>query len=1090
MKKILSIFLITLLIFTSLPVVYATDSGNASIEDMSSVSAENGLGKIIENLTEAENEDEYANSGYSISDMTFDDITANVTVNVPTECTLVVAIYDENTSELISSATKKLSASVYSEDYRKDIISLDMNMLVMPEHFLAKAFLLDENNNALCKNYTCRTYTTQFEIFMETTPADFEGKEIITMDDNCDDFGVLVDGAVAAEKSDIMTYTYDNGVYTFYNATDEVKNLKVDDIFYYQLSEEIGDFLLIKVLTIDVDGTTVSITEDDEIALGDAFQFIRVDEDADFSDIELTEENLGSALSVQSKEKQARLMSPRAEVDVSKETTFSSTLDVSFPNSKEENKEAWEKGWGIKGSIGYSLSASITLYYDVRSGDDFYEFSTKLTHDVSFNVSFVGKIESNPNYFRIKFPTIPVGVFNLDISVYPVLSAEFSMTFGGTIEIYNNVSFADGSGLTKTNETKWFGGEPTLGETEIEFKLGIGVDFDIGFKKGKKDVEGLSKLHASLSAGFEGGIKANFKPSLIGVLVDKHHNCAFCLEGSISAFLSGKATLKFKIIHENLKWSWDAISLTGTWTVGNCYFSMSNKGVKFGLGTCPYISHEVTITVYDQNGNPVKDAVVSTTTGYCDSDGDKKFKETSMKTDEDGQVVFYFAKGKHQVIAQKNNVGIIKDDFEIIAEPKEIVLILFNANEYNGHYYKVYDFGMSWSEANNYCKSLGGHLVTITSSSENSFVYSIIKNNKKTVYWLGGYLDGSWKWVTGEGFSYSRWGYYKPDNLTGEEIYLQMYRIVVNNNSASTWNDERPNGDPEIESSYSLTNTGFVCEWETIPSNTQVKSYRMTSRNEVEEPIEETIIDGTTASRNDALKGAEYVAVAVKNEFAEDLFANDNLIYIDQKTAESSTVSFDLVIPDGVENYAVKIFGVSHSHTSGEEVKENVVDSTCSKPGSYESVTYCTVCGEELSRDKVESPTLPHNYSTTVTAPSCTAQGYTTYICACGDSYVSDYVKALDHSYTAKTTAPTCIENGKTVYSCACGDTYTETIKATGHIFEDGESKCTNCDYDKAEGCSCNCHKNGIAKFFFNFILFFQKLFKANKICKCGINHY
>lgn len=41
-----------------------------------------------------------------------------------------------------------------------------------------------------------------------------------------------------------------------------------------------------------------------------------------------------------------------------------------------------------------------------------------------------------------------------------------------------------------------------------------------------------------------------------------------------------------------------------------------------------------------------------------------------------------------------------------------------------------------------------------------------------------------------------------------------------------------------------------------------------------------------------------------------------------------------------------------------------------------------------------------------------------------------------------------------------------------------------------SDNCSCNCHKNGIAKFFFKFILFFQKLFKANKTCKCGINHY
>ena len=39
-----------------------------------------------------------------------------------------------------------------------------------------------------------------------------------------------------------------------------------------------------------------------------------------------------------------------------------------------------------------------------------------------------------------------------------------------------------------------------------------------------------------------------------------------------------------------------------------------------------------------------------------------------------------------------------------------------------------------------------------------------------------------------------------------------------------------------------------------------------------------------------------------------------------------------------------------------------------------------------------------HNYVATVTEPTCTAQGYTTYTCACGDSYVSDYVDAKGHS--------------------------------------------------------------------------------------------
>ena len=41
-----------------------------------------------------------------------------------------------------------------------------------------------------------------------------------------------------------------------------------------------------------------------------------------------------------------------------------------------------------------------------------------------------------------------------------------------------------------------------------------------------------------------------------------------------------------------------------------------------------------------------------------------------------------------------------------------------------------------------------------------------------------------------------------------------------------------------------------------------------------------------------------------------------------------------------------------------------------------------------------------------------------------------------------------------------------------------------------SQNCSCACHKKGIVKFFFKIKLFFQKIFKKNKLCKCGVNHY
>lgn len=38
-----------------------------------------------------------------------------------------------------------------------------------------------------------------------------------------------------------------------------------------------------------------------------------------------------------------------------------------------------------------------------------------------------------------------------------------------------------------------------------------------------------------------------------------------------------------------------------------------------------------------------------------------------------------------------------------------------------------------------------------------------------------------------------------------------------------------------------------------------------------------------------------------------------------------------------------------------------------------------------------------HSYTFCVTAPTCTEDGFTTYVCACGDSYISDYTHATGH---------------------------------------------------------------------------------------------
>ena len=69
-------------------------------------------------------------------------------------------------------------------------------------------------------------------------------------------------------------------------------------------------------------------------------------------------------------------------------------------------------------------------------------------------------------------------------------------------------------------------------------------------------------------------------------------------------------------------------------------------------------------------------------------------------------------------------------------------------------------------------------------------------------------------------------------------------------------------------------------------------------------------------------------------------------------------------------------------------------------------------------------------------------------------------------------------------------------IAATGHVDGNNDNVCDSCKgqlgnvvVEKEDGCIC--HKDsGFMKFMYKFLLFFWKLFKINKTCLCGAEHY
>jgi hypothetical protein len=144
----------------------------------------------------------------------------------------------------------------------------------------------------------------------------------------------------------------------------------------------------------------------------------------------------------------------------------------------------------------------------------------------------------------------------------------------------------------------------------------------------------------------------------------------------------------------------------------------------------------------------------------------------------------------------------------------------------NGHCYEaVLAPGLSWYDAKAACEARGGHLVTITSATENAFVFRLVSGINAFWYldnygnglgpWLGGYQesgsqepDGGWKWVTAEPFVYTNWEADQPDNVHGSTLNQDRLRFFKKSGLiGDRWDDSE--GYNPVEHRL-----GYICEYE------------------------------------------------------------------------------------------------------------------------------------------------------------------------------------------------------------------------------------------------------------------------------------
>ena len=169
-------------------------------------------------------------------------------------------------------------------------------------------------------------------------------------------------------------------------------------------------------------------------------------------------------------------------------------------------------------------------------------------------------------------------------------------------------------------------------------------------------------------------------------------------------------------------------------------------------------------------------------------------------------------------------------------------------------------------------------------------------------------------------------------------------------------------------------------------------------------------------------------------------------------TAGESTFTASFKNPAFTMQIKTAAVPANEDHEAGEAVRENVVEATCLKEGSYDEVTYCSRCKKEISRHTVTIPLAGHTPAAAVvenaTPNMCTAGGTyeeVVYCSVCGAELTRETKKREAPGHTPSAAVrenviePTCTAEGsyEEVIRCSvCGEELsreTKALPAAGH---------------------------------------------------------
>lgn len=570
-KRILASMLVLALLIAMLPAtVQATEGSQTTVENNSvTVEGTNGFGNLLSTEIQEEQqatEESGYSGGYSVIGLTIENGVATVEYGTLEEAILVVSLYTEDGLQLLISGT----AVVQPEETVAEI-TLEGEM---PAYFMASAYLLDTYDcSPLCSAYDTPMYTQEMQELLGSTVEDYDADRVLNLDESTDtNFAVYADTTKVIEYVEgvntVASADDETATYIIENADENVSGLQTGEVVAYPYGE--NEILIVKVASVSVDGTTVTITGD-ELEMEEVFSHVKIEGDSGTAEVIVDDSTIDDGVvfdGVVNSGDVATYAGGVIEGEGKTEHRFCFGFDKEFDGGKK-----------IIGSMEAGLEIGLSFY--VSGSRQFVEITIDLDTVASLEISSEMEITLPLGIFRI----IPVAGVVLCIEPEAVLKVE------GKIKIEASFGYAWVWTFESNKGIKSYG-KPKVADVDFDAEISVFIGVDLNPAVAIIDKSFLNWQLSSL-AGMELTIEAKGSNIVnFDAVSNSVHECAECYDIELKLIANFSATFKF------LSWfKYESKSIKLETVMMNAYWSIDYG--EYLMGKCPHLKYRVTIQVTD-----------------------------------------------------------------------------------------------------------------------------------------------------------------------------------------------------------------------------------------------------------------------------------------------------------------------------------------------------------------------------------------------------------------------------------------------------------------------------------------------------------